>query len=115
MSRGRLVLILSIAAALLGTIHTALTPLAYPGWTTNSLWFLGTGLAMLVAAAVNIVGRGVADKIGLSLIILVDLAMTCFFIAAWPVLREPQVIVGAVLFAGLTLCAASAARRRRAS
>jgi hypothetical protein len=114
MSQRRITLILAITCALLGTGHTALTPLIYPQWTENSLWFVGTGLAMLIAAAINIVGPGTGGKLNLSLIVLVNLAMTAFFVAAWPVLRAPQVIVGGVLFAALAVCAVLAARQRPA-
>lgn len=112
MTLGRLTLILAIAAALLGLAHVSLTPLIYPGWTTNGLWFVGTGLAILVAAAVNIVGRGMGGSLNASLITLVNLVMTGFFMAAWPVLPGPQVIVGGALFAGLAFCAAFTAQRR---
>jgi hypothetical protein len=113
MNQRRITVILAITCALLGTGHTALTPLIYPQWTENSLWFVGTGLAMLIAAAINIVGRGAAGRLDLSLIVLVNLAMTAFFIAAWPVLRAPQVIVGGVLFGALAVSAILATRQRR--
>lgn len=100
----RLTIALATAAALLGAGHIALTPLLYPGWTINALWFVGTGLAMMIGAAANILALASAGRVSRSVIIVVDLTMTAFFGSAWPLLSEPQVIVGGVLFAGLAVC-----------
>lgn len=78
MTLRRVTLALAIGAALLGAGHTALTPFEYPGWTRTGLWFVGTGLAMMTAAAINIVGLGSPRSPTLWLIILVDMAMTAF-------------------------------------
>ncbi|MBA4047562.1 MAG: hypothetical protein C0476_03365 [Sphingomonas sp.] len=94
---------LAIAAALLGAVHIALTPLAYAAWTVEALWFLGAGLAIVVAAAANLVelqSTGLRSRL---LVAAVNFAMTGFFAAAWLVLPEPQVVVGGVLFLGLAL------------
>lgn len=98
--------ILAIAAFLLGTGHLALTPLLYPGWTIHSLWFVGTGLAMLTGAGMNLIGIAASDRIRRAGLVAVNLAMTAFFASAWLVLPEPQVVVGGLLFAGLAVAAA---------
>ena len=36
---------LAMMAGLLGTVHLAVTPLAYASWTIDALWFVGTGIA----------------------------------------------------------------------
>ncbi len=106
MTLRRLTLGLAITAALLGAAHTALTPLLYRAWALDSLWFVGTGLAMLAAAAANVLALGASGRLARILIVLIDLAMAGFFAAAWPVLAEPQVIVGGLLFAALAGCMA---------
>jgi hypothetical protein len=103
----RTTLALASAAGLLGTGHLALTPLLYPGWTIGSLWFVGTGLAMLTGAGANLLGLGAEDRMRRTCVVVLNLAMTAFFASAWPVLPEPQVIVGGMLFAGLTVVALS--------
>ena len=102
----RTTLVLAIAAGLLGTGHLALTPLIYPDWTIEGLWFVGTGLAMLLGAGANALGIGVGEPARRAGLFLMNTAMTAFFASAWPVLPEPQVIVGGALFAGLALSAA---------
>ena len=102
----RITRVLASAAILLGTGHLALTPLLYPGWTINCLWFVGTGLAILIGAGANLISIGLDDRVVRASLILINLAMTVFFTSAWVVLPEPQVIVGGVLFAGLAATAA---------
>ncbi len=101
----RTTLALAILAGLLGTGHLALTPLLYPNWTINSLWFVGTGLAMLIGAGANLLGSGAGNRLGRAGLVVMNLAMTAFFSSAWPVLPQPQVVAGGVLFAGLAVCA----------
>jgi hypothetical protein len=102
----RTTLVLALVAGLLGAGHLALTPLLYPGWTINSLWFVGTGLAMLIGAGANLLGTSAGGRMRQAGLVAINLAMTAFFASAWPVLPEPQVIVGGALFAGLTAAAA---------
>lgn len=97
---------LAIAAGLLGTAHLALTPLLYPDWTINSLWFVGTGLAMVTGAGANLLGIGGEGRMHGIGLVLINLAMAGFFASAWPVLPEPQVIAGGIVFAGLAVTAA---------
>lgn len=106
MTLRRTISALAITAGLLGTGHLALTPLLYPNWTINSLWFVGTGLAMLTAAGANILRISAAERVARSGLVLINLAMTAFFASAWLVLPAPQVIVGGILFAGLAVCTA---------
>jgi hypothetical protein len=105
-------MVLAIAAGLLGTAHLALTPLFYRDWTIGSLWFVGTGLAMLIGAGANLIAAGAGgaggggERMRRLALVAINLAMTAFFASAWPVLPEPQVVLGGILFAGLAVCAA---------
>jgi len=105
-----LALALAIIGVLLGAVHLALTPLAYADWTIDALWFVGTGLAIVLAAAANLIGfqsSGVGSRL---IVAAINFAMGFFFVAAWLVLPGPQVIIGGVLFFALAIC--SLANRR---
>ena len=95
---------LAITAGLLGALHITLTPLLYPEWTIDALWFLGSGLAIVVAAAANLLVFEGAARRSRILAAVINLAMGCFFAAAWMVIPEPQVIIGGVLFLTLAAC-----------
>lgn len=95
---------LAMLAGLLGTVHLALTPLVYASWTIDALWFFGTGMAMVIAAAANVIA-GKTPGLGVRLsLAAINIAMSGFFAAAWLVLPEPQVIIGGLLFLSLALC-----------
>lgn len=100
--------VLASAAGLLGAVHIALTPLVYPDWTIDALWFVGTGLAIIVAAAANFVAFQSAGLRSRVFGAAINLAMSCFFAAAWLVLPGPQVIIGGVLFLCLAICSLAA-------
>lgn len=94
---------LAMLAGLLGIVHLALTPLAYPEWTIDALWFVGTGMAVVVAAAANVIADkapGLGVRMSLAAI---NIAMSGFFAAAWLVLPGLQVIIGGLLFGCLAL------------
>lgn len=95
---------LTMLAGLLGTAHLALTPLVYASWTIDALWFVGTGMAMVIAAAANVFA-GKIPEVGVRMsLAAINVAMSGFFAAAWLVLPGPQVILGGLLFLGLALC-----------
>lgn len=104
--------VLAIVGGLLGLVHVALTPLAYADWTLEALWFVGTGLGIVVAAAANFVGFQSSDVGRQWILTAINLAMGCFFAAAWIVLPGPQVIVGGLVFLGLAICSLSAPRTK---
>lgn len=90
-------------AGLLGIIHLALTPMAYASWTIDALWFVGTGMAIIAVAAMNVI-PGKAPGLGVRIsLAAINIAMGGFFAAAWLVLPGPQVIIGGLLFVSLAL------------
>jgi hypothetical protein len=44
---------------LLATIHSALTPFLYSAWEPEAVWFLGTGLGLLLLAVFNLAHIGI--------------------------------------------------------
>lgn len=99
-----LAMVLAMIGGLLGLVHIAFTPLVYADWTIEALWFVGSGLAILVAATANFVGFESRRMGSQWILAAMNLAMVCFFAAAWLVLPGPQVIVGGLLFLGLAIC-----------
>lgn len=107
---------LAVLAGLLGIIHLALTPLAYADWSVEALWFVGTGLAIIVAAAANLMANQVTSPGRRLSLAAINLAMSCFFAAAWSVIPGPQVILGGMLFLSLAVFAiANGANHAKAS
>lgn len=107
MTPARLTTVLASLALILGLGHLSLLLAAPSGWSERALWFAGTGLAIVVAAVLNLIGRHVPGRTASGLAIgACNLALAGFFAAAWPLLMGPQVVVGGLLFAvlaGLTL------------
>ena len=104
MTQRKAIFFLAIVAGLLELAHLALSPLLYPRCTTDALWFVGTGFAIVICAMANIAAINAADRTSRSIMAVINAMMTGFFLAAWSVLPGPQVIVGGILFAGLALC-----------
>jgi hypothetical protein len=95
---------LALVAGLLGAVHVALAIMVYSNWTIDALWFVGTGLAILIAAAANVVGLPSPNRRSRILMITINLLMAGFFAAAWSILPGPQVIAGGVVFLALAGC-----------
>lgn len=64
-------------------------------------------MAFVVTGLLNIVSLRAApgDRLARAVVLAANLALAGFFIAAWPLLQGPQIVVGGVLFAALALCA----------
>jgi hypothetical protein len=48
----------SLALALVASAHAALTAVFYEQWSANAVWFLGTGLGLLLLAVMNLAHVG---------------------------------------------------------
>ena len=106
MIRTRLTITVAGLAFALGLAHLSFLLASPPGWTTDKLWFTGTGLAMLAAALLNLTGRHIpGPTFSGAAIVAANLALALFFASAWPVLKGPQVIVGGLIFGVLALLA----------
>jgi hypothetical protein len=105
MTQRRITIALVVVAGLLGLVHLALATLIYGSWNADALWFVGTGFAIVIGAAANLVAMDAQDRASRSVLVIINTMMVGFFAAAWSVLPGPQVIVGGLLFAGLAVCA----------
>lgn len=95
--------ILTAAAMLLGIAHLAMAPLAYRQWSLDALWFVSTGLALVLAAALNGATANSVSPGQRAAVLIANIAMAGFFAAAWTLLHGPQVIAGGLIFGGLAM------------
>jgi len=82
----------------LGLAHLALAWPLYQRMTLDGLWFVGSGLAIIMAATVNVVALRTGSGEARWLVAGVNATMAGFFCLAWSLLKEPQVLVGLALF-----------------
>ena len=97
---------LAIASVLLGLGHTALTVPMHGGLTLPAVWFLGSGLAMILGGLMNLQAlraRG-SDRLGGWLPVLSNAALAVFALLVWRFVPAPQVAVAIALFGGSLLC-----------
>ncbi len=87
--------ILASCAALLGVGHIVVGILSYKVFSTELLWFLGAGIAMIIAALANFK----QDQIWV--LRLQNALILSFAIALVMLVPQPQVWLGLILFASL--------------
>jgi len=95
--------------------RSALLILIVANFSSRSSRYIGTGVAIVIAAAANLIAVNAPDRAGRSILVIINAMMAGFFAAAWSVLPGPQVIVGGILFAGLAVCAWTTERGHRPS
>jgi tellurite resistance protein TehA-like permease len=84
-------------AFLLGILHSTLAFVPYKRLNANALWFLGTGLALLFYAVLNLIHARHREEPDIRLIVRVTNVLMLLFIAlavaALGVKGNPQVVV----------------------
>lgn len=98
--------IASILIVALGLLHCAFTFYNYDGLSFEAVWFLGSGVAIVLAGFINIamLRDGGRDTVIWTMALITNVLFFLGFLAASYMMRQPQVIVGAVLFLAATLC-----------
>ena len=97
--------IATYAAIALGVVHLAFT-LFVDRFTLNTLWFVGSGFAIIFAGFLNLAFIRISPKDSFvrTLCIIANLASTILFVVALlTVLQEPQVFIGISIFVLLTV------------
>jgi hypothetical protein len=81
--------------ALLALAHSALTVRLYSTWTPDAVWFLGTGLGLLLLAATNLSHIGIAPcaQPTARLVRPANWAFLLFGLGAVVAVPEPQAIL----------------------
>jgi len=98
---------------LIGLVHTALTPLFYPGFTLEALWFAGTGLALVFLALLNITAERLMLRWVLDLCLAADIIGTLFGILIVMLLPEIQAYLSLGIFLAVTIGALGVRRQIR--
>ena len=84
-------------ALLLGIVHSTFAFVPYKGLNPNVLWFLGTGLALLFYATLNLIHARHPEEQDVRLIVRVTNVLMLLFmalaVAALGVKGNPQVVV----------------------
>ena len=90
----------SILIIALGLLHCAFTFRNYDGLSFDAAWFLGTGMAIVLAGFMNIalLRDGGQDIVVWSMALLTNVVFLLGFVVASYMMRQPQVFVGAGLF-----------------
>lgn len=88
-------IVASGALSLLAVIHSGLTPVFYSRWSAGALWFLGTGLGLLLLGLLNLVhiGREPCRQPTARFVRLANWAFVLFGVGAVVTLPEPQAFV----------------------
>lgn len=108
----------AVLLAVLGVVHTSLTPVFYARFNANAMWFAGAGLAMSLAGLLNIVlsrdaGR---DRFLRLACYIVNVVFLVFGVLTVQVVPEPQAYFALLLLATIaatsfTLASARSDRR----
>ena len=91
----------SVVLGIIAIAHTVMTAVLYSEWTPNAVWFLGTGMGLLLLAVMNFahVGLGPCTMPTAPVVRVANWAFFLFSIGALVAVPEPQagVIVIALL------------------
>jgi hypothetical protein len=88
----------ALLALLLGAVHIALTPLYYSTLSVPALWFVGSGLALLLIASHNLMlHRAPGDRVAWRLTVLANVGGFAFAaLLVWVQLQPQTLLVGTV-------------------
>jgi len=90
----------------LGLLHIGFTPFNYRSFDMDAMWFLGTGIAIILAGFLNLVviresGKDMLIRI---LCLITNISFALLFGVALFQLGQPQVFVGLALFGMAGVC-----------
>jgi len=102
----------SYVLAVLALIHSALTATLYASWSANAVWFLGTGLGLLLLSGMNLahVGLGPCTLPTARAVRAANWVFVAFGVGAFLAVPEPQ---AAIIVAALALQAGASQRTLR--
>jgi hypothetical protein len=97
----------------LGCTHLAFTAMEYDSLSLDSVWFLGSGLAIVFAGFLNVavIRNNGDDRMVRALSLIANLTLAGLFAATLFLMRPPQVFVGLALFAIASVCVLARSRR----
>ena len=97
----------------LGCAHLAFTAMEYDSFSLDSVWFLGSGFAIVFAGFLNVavIRKNGDDRIVRVLCLTANLMLAGLFAATLSLMRPPQVFVGVAVFAIASVCVLARSRR----
>jgi hypothetical protein len=103
-------------AVALGIVHLAFTPFTFKSFTLGAFWFFCAGLAIIFAGFLNAAHARVGGRVRLlaNFTLVSNLIMAGCFAAIFPLLKQPQAVVGFLLFAVLAVTGVALSRGARA-
>jgi hypothetical protein len=102
--------ILSLIIILLGVLHISF---AFPLYAnTDTLWFVGAGMAIIFVGLMNIITLDTEKKRSLYITLICNLLNCLLFCVALAILNEPQVYLGIGIFAATSICFGILAKQR---
>jgi hypothetical protein len=89
----------------LGVLHVSVTFFDYSSFSVRALWFVGTGIAIILAGFINLILLRDAgkDRAVQLLCSVTNIIFALLFASALFVLLQPQVFVGLALFVVATV------------
>ena len=101
----RIATIASILIVALGLLHCWFTFYNYDGLSFEAVWFLGTGIAIVLAGFINIaeLRDGGKDTVIWTMALITNVLFLLGFAGASYMMRQPQVFFGAILFLVTTI------------
>ncbi|HSS21225.1 MAG TPA: hypothetical protein VLL54_14220 [Pyrinomonadaceae bacterium] len=89
----------------LGCLHIGFTPFNYGHFDMDAMWFVGAGMAIILAGFLNVAVIRAADRVVRALCVLTNASFALLFGVAVFQMAQPQVFVGLALFAVAGICA----------
>jgi len=87
----------------LGMGHTLLTPIFFPRFSADALWFAGTGLSLLFLGLLNIITERISEQSLKRLCIGANLIGTVFIILVTITVPELQAVLTVLAVLGTTI------------
>jgi peptidoglycan/LPS O-acetylase OafA/YrhL len=91
----------------LGCLHIGFTPFNYRRFDMGAMWFVGAGVAIILAGFLNVavIREAGKDAVVRSLCVIANASFALLFGAALFQFPQPQVFVGLTLFGVAGVCA----------
>ena len=91
----------------LGCLHIGFTPFNYSRFDMDAMWFVGAGVAIILAGFLNVavIRDAVNDRVIRTLCVMTNASFALLFGVALFQLAQPQVFVGLALFGVAGVCA----------
>lgn len=95
-------LVSSGLVGLIALVHSGVTPILYRSWSSDAVWFLGTGLGLLLLAILNLVHVGVepCGYVSAPVVRWANWVFLLFGAGALVAIPEPQAYVLVLAMAG---------------